>query len=128
MDVISSYTQAQAVADGALVGVTQWASNKEGGFLGGFEHPVFLTRALWATIEAIPASLDGVADIRGRAHDVLFLARLCAASALMDNGAGANFQIHLPRKGARKRTWTLRIVPTLETGDLSWVVGFPGDF
>lgn len=70
---ISVYTRAQAIEDGVLVDVTEWASADKG-FIGGFKCPVAVTREVWADIERCPP----LQDIRGRAHDLLWMASLAA--------------------------------------------------
>lgn len=92
--VIHSYTRAQALEDGELVDVTEWAS-AEKGIIGGFKIPVAMTRALWAAVEDIPERLEGVADVRGRAHDVLWMA-LCAIRR-QGPGDRIDFKVILPR-------------------------------
>lgn len=72
-DVISRYTRAQAIDDGFLVDLTEWASADKG-FIGGFKCPVAVTTEVWADIERCPK----MQDIRGRAHDVLWMASLAA--------------------------------------------------
>jgi hypothetical protein len=62
--VISSYSRAQAIEDGVLVDLTDWARET------GFTCPVAVTAALWGKIEAPKRSNQ---DTRGRAHDVLYL-------------------------------------------------------
>ena len=70
---ISTYTRAQAIADGGLVDLTEWGSADKG-FIGGFKIPVAVTATVWADIERKPA----LQDVRGRAYDVLFMASLAA--------------------------------------------------
>lgn len=77
--VISSYSRSQAIEDGVLVDVTEWASSDKG-FRGGFTVPVAVTRSVWEMIEAIPAS-QSHQDVRGRAHDLLWMASLAARAA-----------------------------------------------
>lgn len=72
--VIYAYTRADALADGVLVDVSEWASSRE--MLAGFSIPVAFTQALWSLVEAPPGSCQ---DTRGRAHDVLTLARFAVA-------------------------------------------------
>lgn len=67
------YTRAEAIADGVLVDVTQAAT---AGMLGGFAVPVAITAALHHAIQAIPPALEGIADVRGRLHDVLWMANV----------------------------------------------------
>ena len=73
-EIVHGYSRAQAIADGVLVDVTRQASPAE--MLGGFAIPVAVTAAVWAAIEAIPDSLAGIADARGRLHDVLWMTSL----------------------------------------------------
>ena len=83
---ISIYTREQAIEDGVLVDVSNWAGSGPDGMLGGFLVPVAVTRALWDQID-LDAS-DRAAwrrlargrgeSTRGRAHDVLWMASLAA--------------------------------------------------
>jgi len=68
---ISVYTRAQAVEEGVLVDVSEWASPRQ--MMGGFLVPVAMTRALFTALEK--PSKRGE-DLRGRAHDVLWMALL----------------------------------------------------
>ena len=98
---ISVYPRAQAIEDGVLVDVTTWASADKG-FFGGFKIPVALTASVWGDIEAIPEKWKGIQDIRGRAHDVLWMASLAARRAAQ----GANrltFKVKLDIQGVRKQ-------------------------
>ncbi len=70
-DVIHTYSRAQALADGVLVDVTEWASTRE--MMGGFVIPVAVTAGVWALLEPPEGSCE---SIRGRAHDVLWMASL----------------------------------------------------
>ena len=123
---ISVYTRAQALEDGELVDVTEWASADKG-FIGGFTVPVALTRSLWGAIESIPASLKGCADVRGRAHDVLWMGSLAARRA---SGEGLRyFKLTLPTCGSRKRVVVLAIHSGPgDEGEYVITLGFPEDF
>ncbi|MEK7630506.1 MAG: DUF6573 family protein [Patescibacteria group bacterium] len=72
-DVVHRYTRGQAIEDGVLVDMTEWASTRE--MMGGFRIPVAMTAAVWALVQA-PA--DSHEDTRGRAHDVLWMSSLAA--------------------------------------------------
>jgi len=77
--------------------------------------------------EAIPDSLAGIADARGRLHDVLWLARVAAHR--FRGLAGGTFAVVLPYRGTRKRVQTLRIeVGPDDDGAPCVTIGFPGDF
>jgi hypothetical protein len=102
-EVISVYTRKQAIEDGELVDVTEWASSRTG-FHGGFTVPVAFTGTLWAAIEGIPKRLEGIADVRGRAHDVLWMASLAAQKG----GSDVFFDVILPRRGTRCQRVRLR--------------------
>ncbi len=71
-DLISSYTRAQAIADGVLVDVTETAKEA------GFRCPVALTRAAWADCVAwseADTRRQVPQDEAGRLWDVLWMAR-----------------------------------------------------
>lgn len=68
--VIHTYTRAQAIADGALIDVTD--TGREAGFI----HPVALTTAAWAEAVAWTRDNDEYQDEAGRLWDVLTMARV----------------------------------------------------
>jgi hypothetical protein len=107
-EVISSYTRAEAIEDGCLVDVTEWASSTTG-FYGGFTVPVAVTASVWHDINAIPASKHWQ-DVRGRAHDVLCM---CAFSARSPRNQGASeflYSVIMDIAGTRKRTQVYKAV------------------
>ncbi len=123
-EIISSYSRKQAIEDGVLVDLTEWAS-AEKGFHGGFNIPVAVTSALWNAIEAIPKSLTGIADVRGRAHDVLWMASLAARRG----GSDVMFKVILPHRGTRKRNVILRAnCGPGDFGEPVVTIGFPENF
>ena len=101
--VISTYSRAQAIEDGVLVDVTEWASADKG-FMGGFTCPVALTSALWDAVER----KDNPNSTRGRAHDVLFLASLALRGALRRGTDRAAFAVLM--QVGRKKKQILRAV------------------
>ena len=124
-DLIHAYSRAQALADGVLVDVTKEAGPD--GMLGGFAIPVAVTAALWSAIESIPTNLRGITDSRGRLHDVLWMAAL-AARRHRDLSA-AQFLVHLPSCGTRKRTRELLLhVGPGDRGEPVATIGLPEDF
>jgi len=57
---ISIYTREQAIEDGVLVDVSDWAGPGPDGMLGGFRVPVVMTRALWwAVVTSTPTMRPG---------------------------------------------------------------------
>jgi Family of unknown function (DUF6573) len=124
-DLLHSYSRAQAIADGVLVDVSEQAG--PAGMLGGFAVPVAVTAALWATIEAIPDSLVGIADVRGRLHDVLWMATLAARR--QPRASFASFALRMPSRGTRKLT--VHLVLAIGPGDDGApvvTIGYPEDF
>lgn len=122
-EVISTYSRSEALADGVLVDVTRQASTAE--MMGGFVVPVAVTSALWAAIEAIPERLDGIADVRGRLHDVLWMARLAARRG----GSSVGYRVILPYRGSRKQIQALRAdIGPGDDGEPVVTIGFPNDF
>ncbi len=73
--VISTYTRAQAIADGILVDVSETARET------GFKIPVAVTRTVWDSLVALPDGYQGFQDERGRLWDVLWMARHYALRA-----------------------------------------------
>ena len=73
--VISTYTRAQAIADGILVDVSETAREA------GFKIPVAVTRTVWDSLVALPDGYQGFQDERGRLWDVLWMARHYALRA-----------------------------------------------
>lgn len=72
-DVIFTYTREQAIEDGVLVDVSEWASSRE--MLGRFRIPVAMTAGVWDLVQPPEHSYE---DTRGRVHDVLWLAWVAA--------------------------------------------------
>lgn len=131
-EIISSYSREQALSDGVLVDMTEWAS-VEKGFMGGFACRVAMTAALWAKVQAPKNSTQ---DTRGRAHDVLWMALLAvrrevrrrgwdsesqAVSAAL--GLGCMIQTHYKVRLGRKN----EILRAVLDGD-GVTIGFPEDF
>ena len=124
-DLIYSYSRAQAIADGVLVDVTAQAGPE--GMLGGFKIPVAVTAARWSTMESSPDSLAGIADPRGRLHDVLWMAALAARRHRGDSSC--RFLVHLPSRGTRRRSRVLLLhVGPGDQGEPVATIGFPEDF
>lgn len=115
-NVISVYTRAQAIEDGELVDMTEWAS-RDKGFFGGYTCPVAITRALFAEVKVEGTKKSG--DTRGRAHDVLFLSSLAIKGAFRRNEQSARFVVKLGRKNH-----VLRVVAD---GD-GITIGYPSCF
>lgn len=67
-EIISTYSRAQAIDDGFLVDLSEWAKEC------GIKYPVAVTRAVWDRYIEVP---EGVTcqDVRGRAWDVLWMFR-----------------------------------------------------
>lgn len=101
------YTRAQAIEDGELVDLTEWASADKG-FMGGYRCPVAVSRSVWADLEAIPKGNPG--DVRGRAHDLLWMSSLMFRTMRRRNLEQALFQVTLPVKGDRVRKRTYKVM------------------
>ena len=69
-EVISTYTRAQAIEDGALVDVTATAREA------GFRHPVALTAAVQAEAVSWNPENGEYQDEKGRLWDVVFMASI----------------------------------------------------
>lgn len=67
-EIISSYSRAQAIADGVLIDVTETAKQA------GFVWPVAVTEALWRDIEDSPKHGHRMDTAGARLWDVLWMA------------------------------------------------------
>ena len=113
---ISVYTRQQAIEDGVLVDVTDWASSGPDGMLGGFRVPVAMTHALWDYVDVDAhdhASWRRVArqrgeSTRGRAHDVLWMARVAAGRS--PDSDRVRFDVLMTMEGRRGRLVRRRLV------------------
>lgn len=125
---ISIYTREQAIEDGVLVDVTEWASADKG-FIGGFTCPVAITSAVWTLVDIDSKKGNRTCQsTRGRAHDVLFMASLAVRSAVAarrlsqsdaDGTITRAFKLRLGRKN--------EILRVVLDGD-GVTIGFPSDF
>jgi len=126
-DLVHSYSRRQAIADGVLVDVTERAG--PAGMLGGFAVPVAVTAAVWAAIESIPDSLAGIVDVRGRLHDVLWMAACAARRAGPSHASFASFALRMPRRGIRKVLVQLVVaIGPGDDGEPVVTIGYPEDF
>lgn len=107
-DLVHSYSRAQALADGVLFDVTEWASASHG-FFGGFKLPVAVTSAVWHDINAIPERLQGLQDVRGRAHDLLFMASLAVRKN--PKSTDVKFQVLIDIGRTRRQEYRVTIGP-----------------
>jgi hypothetical protein len=114
--VISRYTREQAIEDGVLVDVTEWASADKG-FIGGFTCPVAVTSAVWGLIDRKP--MPALQDVRGRAHDVLFMASLALRAAMRQGEDAARFKVIVT-------PGTHTLVAVVDGDGVT--IGEPGDF
>ena len=72
MPVIYSYTRAQAIEDGVLVDLAEWAKET------GFKYPVACTAEVWHSYVTPPeCTREFGQSERGRAHDLLWMLFLC---------------------------------------------------
>lgn len=123
-DLIYSYSRAEALEDGVLVDETQWASDGKG-FLCGFTIPVAFTRALFEILKDAPLG----EDLRGRAHDVLFMASLAARSAKETGESRKTFTVNVTNKNGIKTLLELFIdIGPGDKGEPVITIGFSEDF
>jgi hypothetical protein len=93
-DLIHRYSRAEAIRDGALIGVTATAREA------GIRYPVALTRAAWQRCVAVPPGVR-CQDEAGRLWDVLWL--LACAIRRGPGGAEVRVGVHV-RTDNRERT------------------------
>jgi hypothetical protein len=100
---VYSYSRKQAIEDGVLIDVTEWAKEC------GFKIPVAVTAAVWSDLEEIPEKFKGQLDLRGRAHDLLFMAAL--AGRKQRNTDCILFELILHIKNTKKQQYKMLIGP-----------------
>ncbi len=99
-DIISSYTRAQAIEDGALVDVSTMAREA------GFRVPVAITAGVHGLLSDIPQ--DSGEDYTGRLWDVLWMASLAAKRQPTKDAISFDVIIHTtdkPRGEALQALW-----------------------
>ena len=103
-EVIYQYTRAQALADGVLVDLSEWARET------GFVIPVACTQAVWDGYIVPPADTRELGQSeRGRAHDVLFLL-FHAIRHTNRQGNVLQYEVGFLMEGAKHRTVTLKAI------------------
>jgi hypothetical protein len=134
---IAVYTRQEAIEDGVLVDVTAWASTGPDGMLAGFTAPVAITRALWAVIDV---DAQGASDevrwrvrvrqrgesTRGRAHDVLWLARVSAGRH--PDADRVRFPVLMTVEGHAGRAVRKRLIVEARIDGDGVTIGLPEDF
>ena len=125
VEVISTYSREQAIEDGILVDCTEWASANKGilgGILGnGHDVPTVMTRALF---DEITPGKRSSGDLRGRAHDVLWMSGLALRPQARMIFAGEQVDVMVQVIVGNK---TLRLRASAVPGE-GITIGFPEDF
>lgn len=98
-DLISVYTRAQALEDGALIDVSADAKQL-------FKIPVAVTAAIWSDINAIPPRFKGAQDVAGRLWDVLWMGQRAAVV----NSAQSTLTYKLIMHIGRQTYYTVKMV------------------
>ena len=101
--IIFRYTRADAIADGVLIDLSEWAKES------GFRFPVACTNAVWEQyIVPPPRTVDSGQSERGRAHDLLHMLLL----AIRKSGGGdqLHFTVMFLQTPKRHETVTLKSV------------------
>lgn len=125
-EVIYTYSRADAINDGELIDLTEWASSEKG-FYGGFKVPVALTRALMETLKEFDD--DSGEDIRGRVNDVLWMAAAAARSEKnKDENAVAFRVLATDKTGKHKELELFMMIGPGDTGEAVITIGYAEDF
>lgn len=105
--VIFSYTRKQAIEDGVLVDLTEWAKET------GFRIPVACTATIWNQYVVPPANTCALGQSeRGRAHDLLwmlFLSIRQSRSTQTDNDR-LHFRVIFLQAPQRQETVTVKAI------------------
>jgi len=106
MELIYSYTRAEALADGVLVDVSELAAEA------GFRIPVALTCGAWQQSVAVPQSCIQQ-DETGRLWDVLNVLRYAARR----NGETDQIQFPVVVQNSRDQLETITLIAVIRPGD-----------
>ena len=124
--LISTYSRAEALEDGALVDVTPTA------YEAGFRYPVAVTQALQAMLEPGKAEQALGQSYAGRLWDVLWLASLTARRS---QGSRFTFQVILAKACtdaddglAHSETTLVAVCSPGDQGEPVITIGLPEDF
>ena len=103
--VIFRYTRAQAIKDGVLVDLTEWARET------GFKIPVACTAAVWNGYIVPPKETEKLGQsIRGRAHDVLWMLHVAIRRCGSAKSDQLRYQLIFVTKGGQRKTVTLKSI------------------
>jgi len=105
MPVIYSYTRAQAIEDGVLVDLTEWAGET------GFRIPVACTSAVWNGYVVPPAETTELGQSeRGRAHDLLWMLYVAIKAARQAHHEQLLFKVIFLQAPSKQETVTLKAI------------------
>lgn len=99
-EIISSYSREQAIDDGFLVDVSEWAKET------GFKYPVAMTREVWDRYVEVPEGVE-CQDIRGRAHDCLWM---CLLAARRTSGPEMLFTVYVRNDNRKPKPVRLKAI------------------
>lgn len=125
-DPISTYTRAQAIADGVLVDLTETAKPF------GFVIPFACTDTVWRTLDWPVGHKPGLGQsTAGRVHDVLSLARMAANGAAQAGRSVVDFDaliVPVNGEGTAARPVSFRLVVSGgDKGEPVLTLLFPGE-
>ena len=103
--VIFSYTRAQAIEDGVLVDITEWAKEV------GFKFPVACTAAVWQGHIVPPAGTKELGQSeRGRAHDLLWVLRCAIRASREARSDLVHFEVAFTTRAEKTETVKLKSI------------------
>lgn len=103
--VIFSYTRAQAIEDGVLVDLTEWAAET------GFKIPVACTAAVWNGYIVPPKGTEEFGQsTRGRVHDLLWMLYLAIRRSNSAKSDQLRYQVIFVMHGGKQETVTLKSI------------------
>lgn len=94
--VEGSYSFEELTGEGVLIRVTSWVTREMGFAEGRYRVQVAMTVKLWAVLHRIPKELTFFQTVRGRGHDVLWLAGWALSRARRDGMDQVKYLVALP--------------------------------
>ncbi len=125
----ATYSFEELIENGALIKVTSWVTREMGFAKGHYRVHVAMTVKLWQVLHRIPKELTFFQTVRGRGHDVLWLAGWALQQARRNGMEHVKYLAVLPTHEDEEDVKLLR-VECGESGDRQApvVIGLPEEF
>lgn len=127
--VEGSYSFEELTAEGVLIKVTSWVTREMGFVDGRYRVQVAMTARLWSLLHRFPEELSFFQTVRGRGHDVLWLAAWALRRARRHGMEQVKYLACLPTGEVEEDAKLLHAtVGHSEDGRSHVIIGLPEEF